>query len=79
MMEREWKLGKDLFPEDSLFDGLTFNDLILAVHQCRKVNRAAVHATLNEIMSQRRQDMMYLLENNMDTIIEKALEGREQG
>lgn len=77
-MEREWRLGKDLFPEDSLLDGLTFNDLIMAVHQCRTVNRAAVHATLNEIMSQRRQDMMFLLENNMDIIIKKALEGREQ-
>lgn len=78
-MEREWRLGEDLFPEDNLLDGLTFNDLILAVHQCRTVNSAAVHATLNEIMSQRRQDMMYLLENNMDVIIQKAMEGREQG
>lgn len=77
-MVREWKLGKDVFPEDNLLDGLTFNDLILAVHQCRTVNRASVHATLNEIMAQRRQDMMFLLENNMDIIIEKALEGREQ-
>lgn len=77
-MERVWKLGKDMYPEDNLLDGLTFNDLILAVHQCRTVSRAAVHATLNEIMAQRRQDMMFLLENNMDIIIEKALEGREQ-
>lgn len=77
-MEREWRLGKDLFPEDNLLDGLTFNDLIMAVHQCRTVSRASVHATLNEIMSQRRQDMMYLLEKNMDIIIEKALEGRER-
>ena len=77
-MEREWKLGKDMYPEDNLLDSLTFNDLILAVHQCKTVNRAAVHATLNEIMAQRCQDMMFLLENNMDIIIEKALEGREQ-
>ena len=77
-MEREWRVGKDLFPEDNLLDGLTFNDLIMAVHQCRTVSRASVHATLNEIMSQRRQDMMYLLEKNMDIIIEKALEGRER-
>lgn len=76
-MEREWRLGVDLFPEDNLLDGLTFDDLILAVHQCRVVNRATVHATLNEILAQRRQDMMYLLEKNMDVIIEKAMEGRE--
>ena len=41
-MEREWKLGKDMYPEDNLLDGLTFNDLILAVHQCKTVNKAAV-------------------------------------
>ena len=34
--------------------------------------------TLNEILAQRRQDMAFLLENNMDIIIEKALEGRQQ-
>ena len=76
-MEREWKLGKDLYPEDNILDGITFDDLILAVHQCRVVNRATVHAELNQILSQRRQDMMFLLKN-MDTIIQKALEGRDQ-
>ena len=29
-------------------------------------------------MSQRRQDMMFLLEKNMEVIIQKALEGRQQ-
>lgn len=78
-MERNWKLGDDLITSDSLLDGLTFDDLILAVHCNYKViNRASVHAALNEIMSQRRQDMMYLLETNMDIIIQKALEGRKQ-
>ena len=32
MPEREWKLGEDLVTSDSLLDGLTFDDLILAVH-----------------------------------------------
>ena len=31
MSEREWKLGKDLVTSDNLLDGLTFDDLILAV------------------------------------------------
>lgn len=78
-MEREWRLGEDLYPEDSLLDGITFDDLILAVHQCRVINRATVHAELNQILAQRRQDMTFLLEKNMDVIIQKALEGREQG
>ena len=77
-MEREWRLGKDLYPEDNLLDGITFDDLILAVHQCRSVSRTTVHAELNQILAQRRQDMIFLLENNMAVIIQKALEGRQQ-
>lgn len=77
-MEQEWKLGKDLYPEDSLLDGITFDDLILAVHQCRLISPETVRVELNHILAQRRQDMMFLLENNMDVIIQKALEGRAQ-
>ena len=77
-MEREWKLGEDLYPEDNILDGITFDDLILAVHQCRVVHRATVQAELNQILSQQRQDMMFLLEKNMEVIIQKALEGRQQ-
>ena len=77
-MEREWKLGEDLYPEDNILDGITYDDLILAVQQCRVVNRATVHAELNQILSQQRQDMMFLLEKNMEVIIQKALEGRQQ-
>lgn len=78
-MEREWKLGKDLYPEDNILDGITFDDLILAAHQCRLVTPETVRVELNHILSQRRQDMLFLLEKNMDVIIQKALEGREQG
>ena len=70
-MEREWKLGEDLYPEDNILDGITFDE-------CRVVNRATVHAELNQILSQKRQDMMFLLEKNMEVIIQKALEGRQQ-
>lgn len=77
-MEREWKLGEDLFGEDSLLDGLTFDDLILAVHcNCRTVTPAGVRKQLREILTGRLQDMNYLLENNMDAIMSAAMEGRE--
>lgn len=76
-MESEWKLGVDLSAQDNLLDGVTFDDLILAVHcNCRVINRAAVHAELNHIIASRRQDMMYLLEKNMDAIMEAAKVGR---
>lgn len=78
-MEPKWRLGEDMVTRDNILDGVTFDDLILAVHcNCKVVSRAAVYSTLAEILSQRKQDMMYLVEKNMDVIIQKALEGREQ-
>lgn len=78
MLDREWKLGDDLVGSDNLLDGLTFDDLITAVHHnCPVINRAAVYAQLSEILGSRKQDMAHLLENNMDAIIKEARKGRE--
>lgn len=77
-MDREWKLGVDLSACDNLLDGITFDDLILAVHcNCRDINRMAVHQQLSEILAQRRQDMVHLLEQNIETIMAEARKGRE--
>jgi len=77
-MERSWTLGDDLITSDNLLDGVTFDDLILAVHcSSREVNRASVHAELSEILATRKQDMMFLLEKNMDAIMAEARKGRE--
>ena len=77
-MDREWKLGVDLSACDNLLDGITFEDLILAVHcNCRDINRMAVHQQLSEILAQRRQDMVHLLEQNIETIMAEARKGRE--
>lgn len=79
-MEPKWRLGEDMVTSDNILDGVTFDDLILAAHcNCKVVSKAAVYSTLAEILSQRKQDMTYLVEKNMDVIIQKALEGREQG
>ena len=78
MSEREWKLGKDLVTSDNLLDGLTFDDLILAVHcNSRVITPAAVRSELKEILESRKQDMMFLLEKNMDAIMAEARKGRE--
>ena len=51
-MERSWTLGDDLITSDNLLDGVTFDDLILAVHcSSREINRASVHAELREILA----------------------------
>lgn len=78
MMESKYELGVDLVPSDSLLDGLTFDDLILAVHcNCRKVTRTAVRAELSQMLASRKQDTDYLLEKNIDAIMALAMKGRE--
>lgn len=75
--DRKWKLGEDLSTCDNLLDGMTFDDLILAVHcNCRDITPAAVRKELMEIFASRKQDMIYLLEMNMDEIMAEARNGR---
>lgn len=77
MPDRKWKLGEDLSTCDNLLDGMTFDDLILAVHcNCRDITPAAVRKELMEIFASRKQDMIYLLEMNMDEIMAEARKGR---
>ena len=79
MSDRAWKLGDDLITSDNLLDGLTFDELILTVHHnCRIITPEAVRAELEEILAGRKQDMMFLLEQNMNTIIAEARKGREE-
>lgn len=78
-MERKWKLGDDLDRYDDLLYGITFDDLILAVHcNCRKITPEAVLREAIEILDIRMQDYRFLLENNLDAIIEEAKKGRAQ-
>lgn len=76
-MAREWKLGNDLLPCDNILDGITFEDVILAVHcNCQEITRAAVLWEARMIAEQRMQDYKYILANNINEIIERAKEGR---
>lgn len=78
-MEKKWKLGDDLDRYDNLLYGFTFDDLILAVHcNCRKITPEAVLREAREILDIRMQDYRFLLENNLDEIIEEAKKGRAQ-
>lgn len=79
-MERNWKLGDDLSTQDNVFDPITFDDIILAVHcNCRVVNHATIIETADEILKQRLEDFKYLVANNVNEIKELALVGREGG
>lgn len=78
MLEPKWRIEEDMVTSDNLLDAVTFDDLILAAHcNCRTVTPETVRKELREILDIRKQDMMFLLEKNMDVIIQKALEGRE--
>lgn len=77
-MERNWKLGDDLSTHDSLLDGLTLADLILALHHTSVVNYNTAKQCLKEILESRLEDMWFIFENNIDEIITEALKGREQ-
>ena len=78
MYEPKWKLGEDLHEDDAIFDQITFNDIILALH-CgeRVIDEKAVIRVANRITDERLQDFQYLIRNNMNEIIAKAKEGRE--
>ena len=79
MEERKWILGDDLAACDNLLDGITFDDVILAVHcNCRVISRETVTKQFFEILEQRLLDMNELLNRNIDKIAEEARKGREQ-
>lgn len=78
MEERKWILGDDLAACDNLLDGITFEDVILAVHcNYRVISRETVTKQFFEILEQRLLDMNELLNRNIDKIAEEARKGRE--
>lgn len=70
---RNWLLGEDLSTYDSIFDPITFEDLILTVH-CNvpkdSITAEVVLRELRSILDCRLEDMWFLVEKNMDKIIE---------
>lgn len=77
MEERKWILGDDLSACDNLLDGITFDDVILAAHcNCKTIDRNAIRAQVQEILSQRLEDMNYLLDRNIDKLVKIVKDGR---
>ena len=78
MSEKQWKLNEDMHKSDCIFDPITFEDIILALH-CneRVIDRKAIQRVVSEIMYCRTQDFYYLINNNIDEIIAEAAKGRE--
>lgn len=74
---RSWLLGDDLVTEDNLLDGFSFYDVILAAHcNCKTIDRNAIRTQVQEILSQRLEDMNYLLDRNIDKLVKIVKDGR---
>jgi len=74
LMNREYKLGRDLIEKDSLLDGFTFEDVIEAV-RCNEpnVNESTVRKTVLEMLLHNLQNFNELFESNMQEIIRRAM------
>ena len=77
MAERKCKLNEDMHKSDCMFNPITFEDIILALHCNEKMlDEKAVQKVVREIMFSRMEDFMYIIKNNMNEIIAEAMKGR---
>lgn len=77
MDRKKWVLGEDISVQDNILDPVTFQDLILAVHcNCQKITPDAVKKEMKQIVEMRIEDTMFLIEKNMQAIMDSAMEGR---
>ena len=78
MYDRKWKLGDDLYPEDNILDGITFQELITTVHcNCKTVTPKAVLQEFETILAIRMEDARFILRNNLSEIMQNAGKERE--
>ncbi len=76
-MEEKWRLGEDLSIKDNMLDGITFEDIILAVHcNCREITPEAIRKEVLDFVELRLDDMKCLMEKNLDVIAAEAMKGR---
>ena len=75
-MDRTWMLGKDLHEKDSLLDGFSFEDVIIALQSNEPIiNEESVRRTVIAILNVNRANMNHLLKINMAEIIRRAKAG----
>lgn len=76
-MGEKWRLGEDLSIKDNMLDGITFEDIILAVHcNCREITPEAIREEVLDFVELRLDDMKCLMEKNLDVIATEAMKGR---
>ncbi len=76
----KWELGEDLFFEDNLLDGITFEEVVTTVMcNSKHITREAVRLAVKQIIEIRLQDMDYLLDKNVLNIVKEARKRRAGG
>lgn len=71
--EKQWKLGEDLFPEDNMLDGFSFEDMIVLVKcNCENLTPENARKELEQMLASRLEDMYFLFDKNIDKILEIA-------
>ena len=76
-MEKQWKLGEDMHQSDNIFDPITFEQIITALHCNEKtLDRKAILKVAKEMLDGRLEDFYFLLVNNENEIIAEAAKGR---
>lgn len=69
-----FKLGDDLSLCDNILDPVTFDDIVTAVRLNEKVvDKEAVLKTAKELIDNRMRDFTFLLENNVNELVDMAL------
>ena len=76
-MEKEWKLNKDLYSDDNLLDGITFDDIILML-DCneKEININTAQKCFNELLALRLEDAKELVRINLNEIVKEAKKRR---
>lgn len=74
-MERKWKLGVDLDLDDMMLNGLTFEVIVTTLYNEPVITKTVVRTIVKDILKMQLDYFKFLLENNMDEIIEYARQG----
>ena len=77
-MERERKTDKRMDAADVLLEGITYSDLFRIIDKrCNEINERTVAHIAKEILREREDAFLLLLEDNMQEIVERARRRRK--